>query len=257
MQARSIDAIVARQVMAVFDRAGIHHSFRTHVSVDRRAPGADLLAGAGTCTARRRDFGIGLRPDWCSSGGRAPDAARCHRTRRAIHRRRGLRVSRPSSRRLRCLGRIDRIRDRASCRAAAGGRTGHRVLHLASRPRGRDDRHGRQGRRARCSGDSHRDHGRLASRSRPPRNPDHRRGAGAGALGDVFTEHRLGPAHDPRDRFKRCYLPDRIPVRRSISTAFTLPGPRWRSRGFSIWSASKCFEGRRARCMDGTPSAGR
>ena len=33
----------------------------------------------------------------------------------------------------------------ASCRARAGGRTGHRVLHLARRHRGRNDRHGRQG----------------------------------------------------------------------------------------------------------------
>ena len=67
----------------------------------------------------------------------------------------------------------------------------------------RDDRHGRQGGRARCSGDPRRDHRRLAGRSRPSGNPDHRRGAGAGALGDVLAEHRLGPAHDPRDRDER------------------------------------------------------
>ena len=52
-------------------------------------------------------------------------------------------------------------------------------------------------------------------------------------------------------------LPDRIQVRRCISTVCTSPGRRWCSRGFSIWIASKCFVDRRAPCMDGTRSAGR
>jgi hypothetical protein len=97
---------------------------------------------------------------------------------------------------------IERIRAAGACRPRAGGRTGHRVHHVASRLPGGDHRHGRKGGRARCSRDSHRDQCRLASRSRPPRQPHHRRGAGAGPFGDVFAEHRLGPAHDPRDRFK-------------------------------------------------------
>ena len=104
---------------------------------------------------------------------------------------------------------------------------------------------------------AHRDQCRFGSRFRPPRSPDHRRGTVAGALGDVFAEHRLGPAHDSVGSVQTRCLPDRIPVRRSISTASTSLGQPWRSRGFSIWSASRSFEGRRARCMDATLSAGR
>ena len=40
----------------------------------------------------------------------------------------------------------------ASCRASAGGRAGHRVPHPARRHRRRNDRHRREGGRARCSG---------------------------------------------------------------------------------------------------------
>ena len=51
--------------------------------------------------------------------------------------------------------------------------------------------------------------------------------------------------------------PDRIQVRRCISTASTSPGRRWCSSDFSIWSASKCSVDHRALCMDGTRLAGR
>ena len=91
----------------------------------------------------------------------------------------------------------------AACHARPGGGTDNGFLHLASRARGGDDRHGREDGWSRCPRDPRRDHGRLAGRSRPSRNPDHRRSAGAGALSDVFAEHRLGPAHDPWDRDER------------------------------------------------------
>ena len=223
--------------------------------------GRGLVLSCAAASARRAAHGsggrVGRRPDRCPAARRSRDDSRCRRPHGGNRRRRRLRVSGPSGRRLRDFRGTERLRAGASCRARAGGRTGHRVLHLARRPRGRDDRHGRQDGRARCSRDSHGDQCRLASRSRPPGNPDHRAGAGAGPLGDVFAEHRLGPAHDPRDRRQRCCSPDRIPVRRCISTASTSPGRRWCSRSFSIWIASKCFVGRRARCMDATRSAGR
>ena len=76
-------------------------------------------------------------------------------------------------------------------------------------------------------------------------------------LGHVFSEQRFWSAHDPRDRRQRCVrglgskLGD-VPRRRLPRST-----RRWRSCSFSIWIASKCFEGRRARCTDAMPSVGR
>ena len=90
-------------------------------------------------------------------------------------------------------------------RARAGGRTGHACpspcespswKRPSSRPQRRAGAMFKQIPIA-ISAVSQADLGRLGT-------SDHRRGAGAGPLGDVFAEHRLGPAHDPRDRHKRC-----------------------------------------------------
>ena len=105
--------------------------------------------------------------------------------------------------------------------------------------------------------DSHGDHCRLERRSRPPGNPDHGRGAGAGALGHVFAEHRLGPAHDPRDRHQRCVC--RIGSEFGDVSRRRLP----RSAGDGVRAVSRSGSHRSASrtaghaCMDATPSAGR
>ena len=81
------------------------------------------------------------------------------------HRRRGrLRVSRPPGRRLRDFRGTERLRAAGACRARAGGRTGHRVLHLASRPRWKR----RSSRPQRRAGAMFK---RLPSRSVPSRKP--------------------------------------------------------------------------------------
>ena len=86
---------------------------------------------------------------------------------------------------------------------ACGRANGHRVLHPARRHGGRNDRHGRQGRRARYSRDSD-------WRSPPSRKPisaawEPRPSKAAPTLapvGHAFAEHGLGATHDPRDRYK-------------------------------------------------------
>ena len=88
-------------------------------------------------------------------------------------------------------------------RAGACRPTGHRVVDLARRHCGRNDRHRRESRRARRAGDADGDQRGLEARSRSSRNPDDRISARARAIRHLFAEHRLRPAHDPRHRRQR------------------------------------------------------
>ena len=127
---------------------------------------------------------------------------------------------------------------RAPGRARAGGGTGHSFPDLTRRPRGGNDCHGREGRRARrqsmpiaISAVSEADFGRLGAQTIE----------GAPSLAPSVTFRRTPAGASSRfvgSGQTRC-LPDRIRVRPSISTASTSLDQPWRSRGFSISSASR------------------
>ena len=118
-------------------------------------------------------------------------------------RRRRLRVSRPSARRLRDFRRAERIRAGASCRARAGRRTGHGVLHPAPRHPGRNDRHGREGGRTRRASHSHGDQRRLECRARATGHSHAGSGRCARTVRHAFPEHRFRSTDDPRHRHQR------------------------------------------------------
>ena len=141
--------------------------------------------------------------------------------------------------------------------ARGGGRTSHRVPHVAGRHCGRNLRHGREGGRARRSDDSHGDQCDLRLRARAPGHADTVPGRCARTLRHALSERRFQPAHNPRNRGERrerrigSKLGD-VPRRRLPGS--TGDGVRCSS---SISIASKCCADRRAHCTDATRLAAR
>ncbi len=235
----------------------IPRSLRQHHCDTRRGPGAVVRACCRSRSANGRALRFDLRPDRCPTARRSHDDSGCDRREAQTGAAGEFAFQDLPEGDYEISAELSGFERARRDRARAGGRTGHRVPHLAGRHRGRNVRHGREGGRARCSDDSHGDQCHLRLRARAPGHADTVRCRCARTLRHAFSEHRLQPTHHSRDRGE-------CGDRRLGSKFGDVPRRRLpRSAGdgvravSSISIASKCCADRRAPCTDATRLAAR